>query len=120
MSRSVPERDWRFLRKIEPEMLGVLYARINKQARDLLESPGESERDRYHRLYRHVKDSDRIVGDCFDDWRRSNILFKIPLLRREGLLTDEHLSQMSDEVKDFLERLARLENESGRIAGRGA
>jgi hypothetical protein len=107
MSRSIPEKDWKYLRKIQPEMLSSLYARINHQARALLELQAESEHEKYRNLHQHAKNSDRIVADCFDGWRRSNIWFKIPVLRREGLLTDEHLSQMSDEIKDILEMLAQ-------------
>ena len=106
---SIPERDWKYLRKIQQEMLSTLCARINRQAMDLLQSQAESEHERYRSLYQHVKDSDRIVADCFDDWRRSNIWLKIPALRREGLLTNEHLSEMSDEIKDLLERFNKLQ-----------
>ena len=103
MGSSIPERDWKYLRKIQPEMLCSLCARINQQARDLLQSQAESEHERYRSLYRHFKDSDRIVANCFDDWRRSNVRFKLQVLRREGLLTDEHLSRMSNEIRDLLE-----------------
>ena len=73
MSKAIPEKDWKYLRKIQAEMLSALCARINRQAVDLLQSHAESEHEKYRRLYEHVKDSDRVVADCFDDWRRSNI-----------------------------------------------
>ncbi len=107
MNRSISEKDWKYLRKIQPEMLSSLCARINREARVLLESHAESEHEKYRNLYQHVKNSDRIVASCFDDWRRSTIRLKIPVLRREGLLTDEHLNQMSDEIKDILKMLSQ-------------
>jgi len=107
MTGSIPEDDWKYLRKIQPEMLSSLCARINRQARVLLESQAEPEHEKYQNLYQHVKDSDRIVADCFDDWRRSNIWLKILALRHEGLLTDEHLIHMSDKVKDLLEKFTQ-------------
>ena len=50
MSRSIPERDWKYLRKIQPEMLSALCARINRQAMELLQSQAESEHKKYLRL----------------------------------------------------------------------
>jgi len=107
MTGSIPEADWKYLRKIQPEMLSSLCARINRQARALLESQAESEHEKYRKLCQHVKDSGRILADCFDDWRRSNIWLKILVLRKEGLLTDEHLIHMSDKVKDLLEKVTQ-------------
>lgn len=106
MAKSIPEKDWKYLRKIQPEMLDALCAGINARARNLLGSQARSEYERYQGLYKLMKDSDRIVADCFDDWRRSNIWLKISLLRCQGLLTDEHLRHMSDEIKEFLKKLA--------------
>ncbi len=107
MRESIPERDWKYLRKIQQEMLDSLCERINRQARDLLQSQAESEHDRYLALYRHVRDSDKIVAACFNDWRRSKMLWTIPVLLREGLLTKDHLSHMSDETTQFLHNLDR-------------
>ena len=108
MSQSVPERDWKYLRKIQPEMLESLCRRINQQVGKLLKKSMPSEHERYLQLYRHIEKSDQIVTNCFNDWRRSNIWLKITALRQEGLLTDEHLSHISDEVKNLGDRFAQL------------
>ncbi|MEJ2689818.1 MAG: hypothetical protein P8130_07690 [Deltaproteobacteria bacterium] len=105
MSRKIPERDWKYLRKIQPEMLDALCARINRHAIQLLQSTEKTEHEKYLELYRHVNDSDQIVADCFNDWRRSNIWLKILALRRHGLLTDEHVSQLSKEGSELVEGL---------------
>ena len=105
MTKAIPERDWKYLRKIQPKMLSALCARINRQAMALLQSHALSEHEKYQRLYKHVRDSDRVVADCFDDWRRSNIWLKIASLCHEDLLTDEHLGHMSDETRELLEKI---------------
>ena len=107
MNGSILERDWKYLQRIQPELLRALCARINHQATDILQSQAKSEHERYLILYKHIHDSNRIIASCFDDWRRSNLWTKILLLRREDLLTDEHLSQMSDQIKDDLERSSK-------------
>jgi hypothetical protein len=42
------------------------------------------------------------VADCFNDWRRSNILDKLLMLRRHQLLTDEHVSRLSAQTQGRL------------------
>ena len=104
MSSSIPESDWKYLRRIQPELLGALCSRINREAKSILESQSESEHEKYLRLFKHIDSSNRTLAECFDDWRRSNIWVKMLLLRREGLLTHEHLSKMSDQAKTDLEK----------------
>ena len=76
-------------------------------------SRAKSEHEKYRLRYEHLKSSDRIVADCFDGWARSSILLRILMLRREGLLTDEHLSRMSEDTRDSLETLSQLEGMEG-------
>ncbi len=85
MNETIPERDWKYLKKIKSEMLEALCDRINKEARHILEVSAKSEHEKYLSLYRHIKDSDQLVADCFNDWRRSNIFFKIPKHLGDGL-----------------------------------
>ena len=54
------------------------------------------------RLYGYLMEENEVVADCFDDWRRSNILSKLLALRRQRLLTDEHISRLSAETQDML------------------
>lgn len=103
MTISIQESDWKYLRKREAEMLSTLCGRINEQSKDILIDQSESEHEKYLKMYDHIKKSDKIVADCFNDWRRSNIWLKIQCLRRHGLLTDAHLYQMSDGVKALVE-----------------
>ncbi len=51
----------------------------------------------------HIEQSDKIVVECFNDWRRSTTWMKIQFLRQHDLLTDEHIDQMSDGVRFLLE-----------------
>jgi len=81
--------------------VGVVH-RINRKALEILGAGEMSECDKYKKLYRHILDSDEIVASCFDDWRRSNIRLKVAMLRRHGLLTEEHMRHLSDETKNLL------------------
>ncbi len=61
-----------------------------------------SEHEKYLNLYKHINKSDKIIADCFNDWRRSNIDIKIRSLRHHDLLTDEHLNNMSDDIRTLI------------------
>ncbi|WP_462270594.1 hypothetical protein [Desulfobacter sp.] len=104
----IPEKDWKYLRKIEPDMLATLCGRINERSKTILNEKDKSEYKKYLQLYKHIKQSDKVVADCFNDWRRSNIWLKILLLRQHNLLTDENLDQMSDQCKAILQTLSKL------------
>ena len=103
MTISIQESDLKYLRKREVDMLSTLCGRINEQSKDILNDQSESEHEKYLKMYDHIKKSDKIVADCFNDWRRSNIWLKIQFLRHHDLLTDEHLDQMSDDVRALVE-----------------
>jgi len=103
MTISIQESDWKYLRKREGDMLSTLCGRINEQSKDILNDQSVSEHEKYLKLYKHIEKSDKIVGDCFNDWRRSNIWLKIQFLRKYDLLTDVHLDQMSDGVRALIE-----------------
>ena len=100
--RSIPERDWKYLRSIEKELLAELCGRINREALEILQAPEVGEHERYLRLYRHYRESDKIVAACFDDWRRSNIVLKLLLIRKHKLLSAEMVANLSEETRELL------------------
>ncbi|MDA3790205.1 MAG: hypothetical protein PF503_17150 [Desulfobacula sp.] len=85
------------------DMLSTLFGRINEQSKDILNDQSASEQEKYLKLYDHIKKSDKIIADCFNDWRRSNIWLKIQFLRKYDLLTDAHLDQMSDGPRTLID-----------------
>jgi hypothetical protein len=108
MKTAIPEIDWKYLRSVQSELLFSLCERINREAIEILRSGEMSECDKYKKLYRHILDSDEIVANCFDDWRRSNIRLKVVMLHRHSLLTEENMSHLSDETKNLLASINQL------------
>ena len=105
MSVSLPERDWKYLRAVKDQLLANLCRSINESAVQIVQTGGLTEHEKYLKLYRHIEASDKIVAECFDDWRRSNLWLKVVLLCRHKLLSDEHLKSLSNELRDRLELL---------------
>ena len=105
MAGSTPEQDWKYMKKVKEELLAALFERINNQSMAILKASGQSEGDKYLTLYRHIKDSDRIVACCFDDWRRSNLIHRLFQLKRHNLLKPEHVQTLSEETQQKLKAL---------------
>ena len=101
----IPERDWKYMRGIQSDLLEALADRTNDRSREILSGQAGSSLERYRELYRHILESDDVIANCFDDWRRSNLIIKLLFLRRHGLLPDEHLKQLSKNTQNQIETL---------------
>ena len=108
MGTAVPEIDWKYLRSVQAELLATLCESINSKAMKILQSAEMSEHDKYRALYQHMLNSDKIVAECFDDWRRSNIRLKVVMLYRNSLLTEKYIGRLSDETKTFLKTVNQV------------
>lgn len=109
MSGPIKERDWKYLRSIRDEMLHTLCARINRKAAEIVAAEGSSPHKQYLKLYRHIEESDDIIADCFNDWRRSNVSAKIMFLRRHGLLRNEYVQNLSKGAQEWLIKVEEFE-----------
>ena len=101
----LPERDWKSMRKMCDELLERLAKRINRRSREILEAGDGKAIDVYRELYAHIDASDRVIAECFDDWRRSTLMLRVLALRRHGLLTDTDLDRLSDQGRETIHRL---------------
>lgn len=110
MSWNPPERDWQYIRSVSDDLLAALCGRINKECLSILEKNSASEHDKYLALYQHVKKSDRIVADCFNDLKRSNLIMKLAVMQYHGVLKAEHIERLSPEMQKKLEALKSLDN----------
>lgn len=111
--REIPERDWKYLRSVKDELLEALCYRINDGARRIVADQAYGQHERFLRLYGYIMEQNEVVVDCFDDWRRSNILAKLFHLRHHGLLTDEHLARLSAQTRVRVTRPTVGGRESG-------
>lgn len=100
--RDISETDWKYLSSVKGELLETLCARINNEALRIITDSAFNQHDKFLRLYRHFVEKNEVVANCFDDWRRSNILPKLLSLREQRLLTEEHVSHLSAELRGRL------------------
>jgi hypothetical protein len=98
----IRESDWQYLKSLKKTLLDRLCNRIldNIQAECAVAKRGPDVHEQYVKVYRLVEKSDKIVADCFDDWRRSQIFFKLLSLIKYRVITDGEIAQLSDETKE--------------------
>ena len=102
MEHPFTEHDWKTLREVHDELLWKLCDRINQECSKILDSNDGTPHERYLRLYKHIQYSDSIIGDCFNDLKRSTLAIKMKHMKRQGLLTDKLLERFSQGARDFL------------------
>jgi hypothetical protein len=102
------ERDWKYMRSIHDELLHRLCADINQRAAGIASADDTNPHERYLTLYRYIQEADGIIADCFNDWRRSRLSIKILALRRNDLLTDQHLQGLSPEAQEWLHKVEEM------------
>jgi hypothetical protein len=102
MPDAFAERDWKYLKSIHDELLCALCERINRECQSILASREGTAHARYLRLYKHIHEADDIVGDCFNDLKRSNLDLKMCNMNRQGLLKPEHLEHLTPATQEFI------------------
>lgn len=101
MTNPLSERDWKLFRKLHTVARDRFVERVLAESGAIVNGT-DSAYDRYLALYRHIHDSDRDLGEAFDDPRRSNALMKLAAMRAQQLVTDDELAQFSPESQQFL------------------
>ena len=99
------ESDWKYLRGIHDEMLSALCGRIDQQAAEIVRHQAKSEHTKYLRLFKHVRASDDVIAQCFNDWRRSTVALRTLCLRRHKVLTQVQFEHLSPGARDLLNAL---------------
>lgn len=98
---NLPESDWKHLSRLRPLALDRLCRRILQEAEAIIASAADRGNHRaYLDLYQHLREQDRVVADCFDNWRRSQGFFLLSLWHRHGLITDEELAGFTPEIQE--------------------
>jgi len=96
MAAPTPERDWKYMKRVKPDLLSALCQQINAKTSVILADGASSAHERYLKVYRHIQGADDVVAECFNDWRRSTLMMRLFSLRKHGLLTDEYLEGLSE------------------------
>ncbi|MDP3980942.1 MAG: hypothetical protein Q8Q33_06000 [Chlamydiota bacterium] len=99
---SIPESDWKYMSKIKTDLLNRLCEKIRKQSVAIFQEEDSSEYERYLKNYKHIQDSDKIVAECFNDWRRSTLFMRLAAIQHYELLSQEQFERLSVDTQKKL------------------
>lgn len=109
MSRvqGVNERDWKLLRSKLPDWQEHYMDKLNHEYMEILNGEG-SPSDKFWTLEKRIREDKKDTGVMVREMSRSNMLYIIMDLIREGAIGVEELAEFSEElrgtIKAFTER----------------
>ena len=109
MQRDFPESDWKTLSRLKPLALDRLCERIVLESEDIIVRVKEGGyHNAYLELFKHIQTQDKTVGNCFNDWKRSQAFFILTNWRREKLVTDEEFAAFGAETRIIVDGLLKM------------
>jgi len=109
MSHDIPERDWKKLRALKDSALDVACERIFHRINGVIESRGTESHRYYLKLWKIMREEDEKISLMFDDLKRSTAVFKLAMWRRNGILSDESFSELTEETQNRIETICSIE-----------
>ena len=108
--QSIPERDWKVLRRIRDDALYRFCVRKNNGVCDFVANAdihGEAY-EAFLGICRYVATQNRELGDLFDDWRRSTAIRTLRLWAEAGIITEEEFAAFSEDTKDLIRAMTEV------------
>jgi hypothetical protein len=103
--RTVPEDDWKKLRALKDDALNLACERIFEQIEKVAGQRKGKEHQAYVELWRMIEKEDREISAMFDDLKRSDAIYKLAAWRRNGVISEDTLTEFSDETRREIELL---------------
>jgi hypothetical protein len=103
---TIPEGDWKYLSRMKPQLVDRFCGRILDRIHEAshIDERKEGSYKKYLALYSMMREQNRIMATCFDDWRRSTIGMKLYSLVSFELITPEEIAGLAQETRVALTR----------------
>ena len=105
MSRDIPERDWKKLRSLKDSALNIACERVFQKVEKLIDSREADSHKYYLKLWKVMREQDKLISLMFDDLKRSTAIIKLSAWKRNGILSDENFKEFSEETQKRIESL---------------
>lgn len=87
-----------------PACLTLCSGRSLKKSGNIIDCVKEGRcHSAYLELYKHIQTSDEVVDNCFDDWKRSQVLRILINWRSKNLLIEEEFAAFSAQTRGLVE-----------------
>ena len=110
MMSKIPERDWKKLRVMKDDALNIACEQIFEKIQKIMKEREGKEHETYLKLWDLLKKDDGKISVMFDGLKRSNAIHKLAAWVRCGVISNDCLSEFSDETRQTVKAL----NKGGR------
>jgi hypothetical protein len=104
--RGFPESDWKILRRLKPIALDRFCERVLTKIGETAVGSG-SAHERYLAIFSLIMDRDKELANCFNGMSRSNAMFLLIAMRSHDLITDEEMTEFSEDTQAVIRELNR-------------
>lgn len=104
----ISEADWKLFRKLKEGALERFCERVLSEVGRLAAEPGQTSHERYLAVHKLLRKQDKKRGNMFDNFKRSEALLQLALMRSQDLFTEEEYARFSPETRARLQRLLDL------------
>ncbi len=103
--REIKESDWKILRKLHQFALERFCQKVLEEIDRIITDSTKSFHEKYLDIYDVTRRRDKEMAKIFDNLRRSVAFEHLAQMKGHGLLTEEELSQLSQETRNLVEVL---------------
>ncbi len=103
--KHIPESDWKKLRKIKDKMLNTSCRNIFQKIDKISKNIDGREHQAYLELWKLLNKEDKDISIMFDDLKRSNAVQKLSAWKKKGIISNEKISEFTDETQQIIEFL---------------
>ncbi len=97
--RNIPESDWKKIRDMRNEILSISCDQIFDKIDNISNSRKGKEHESYLKLWKLINREDKEISIMFDDLKRSTAILKLASWKRNGLISDEKMSEFTDKTQ---------------------
>ena len=94
----ITESDWKKFKKIRESALERFCGAAMDDFEEAISNRDTSNHARYLYLYKLVEAYDKRIALLFNDYSRSKAMMQLMFLRQEGLVTNDELETLSEEL----------------------
>ena len=99
----ITESDWKKFKKIRESALERFCGAAMDEFEEAISNRDMSNHARYLYLYKLVENYDKRIALLFNDFSRSKTMMQLMFLRQEGLVTNDELETLSEELRKMTE-----------------
>lgn len=103
----IPEKDWKRIRAIKDIKLNAICADILDEINQEIKNKDDENHKAYLKVWDIVNTRDIDIADMFNDFRRSNAVFKLALWYKNGYLTDKELNEFTQETQSTINAMCK-------------